>query len=416
LLIDPSGNEHFIKPREGNGFCFACTAAALHCLQTNAPEGGRGHFTGLRGGGPLTTLVLPPQDNLWETIWINVLSREDFLSNGMPDRPTEESDIFPWLAPSRSGEKKSGQPTLPEDCHPLQVYWSIPRRIRIDFSCLEKGSCDICRTQSENLVQRFIARPYGVSYEGPWQHPLTPYSFDQKGVPFARKAREGSISYRNWVGLVLTGSGDDNAKVQYRPARVVEKFSQVRKRVLGKRTTARLWGFGYDMEHKRARCWFDGRMPLPAIPDERIAARYSLHSERMVKGANIIASNLRQSLKEAFFRYTEQARGDTRFVDTPFYTVSEPLFFEHLEKLIRELEESESERPTRALSAWHRKLCDLALKLFDDYVNSSPIEDQDPSRIARARNKLKYRNRGNTVRAILGLPQEPQERQEPVSS
>ena len=65
LLIDsPGGNtvkenkDHFIKRGRVEQVCPCCAATALFSLQTNAPSGGQGHRTSLRGGGPLTTLVV----------------------------------------------------------------------------------------------------------------------------------------------------------------------------------------------------------------------------------------------------------------------------------------------------------------------------------------------------------------------
>lgn len=407
LLIDQSGNEHFIKPRAGDGFCFGCTATALYCLHTNAPEGGRGHFTGLRGGGPLTTLVLPREDNLWETVWLNVISEDDLSSLSARDSNTAKQDIFPWLAPTRTGEKKTGKPTFPEDAHPLQMYWSMPRRIRIDFSDLGNGLCDICGNRSENLVRRFFARPYGVNYEGPWKHPLTPYLIDQKGTLSSRKARPESINYRNWIGLVLKSTnGVDTAKVQGLPALVVERFTGSRRQELRKR--ARLWGFGYDMEHKRARCWFEGRMPIHAVSD-RIARAYEVQTERMVKAAIGVGNMLVWCLKQAWFADLSSIRGDFGFLDTAFWSGSEPEFFKHLEDLIGELEKCVSEPPLVTLRSWHTYLCKVALKLFDEYATSGPIEDEDPARIARARNMLKYWSRSKKVRVdILQLPDQKQ--------
>jgi len=410
LLIELSGNEHFIKPKVGNGFCFGCTATALHCLQTNAPEGGRGHLTGLRGGGPLTTLVLPPQQDLWKTIWLNIISEGDLASLGVQTDSPQEKDIFPWVAPTRTGEKDTGTATLPQDAHPLQMYWSMPRRIRIDFTDLGSGVCDVCGQESERLVQGFFARPYGVRYEGPWRHPLTPYSLDSNNVPASRKARAGSVNYRNWVGLVVKSADVENkSKVQFLPALVVERLTNRSKEIAGKRTVARLWGFGYDMEHMRARCWFEGRMPMHAISDERTSERYALNSERMVKAAIIIGACLSSCLKEAWFEEHAKVRGDTGFVDAAFWSRSEPSFFVHLDKLIRELEEaSDSAPPVETLTSWRSVLCNLSLSLFDEYATSGSIEDENPARIARARNKLKNVCWGKGVGSkILHLPDEP---------
>ncbi|MEA3296922.1 MAG: type I-E CRISPR-associated protein Cse1/CasA, partial [candidate division Zixibacteria bacterium] len=87
LLIDSPGQQaleqnkdHFVKQGTVQAICPSCAATALFTLQTNAPSGGVGHRTSLRGGGPLTTLVIldPKGSNLavtlWRNVWLNVLS------------------------------------------------------------------------------------------------------------------------------------------------------------------------------------------------------------------------------------------------------------------------------------------------------------------------------------------------------
>ena len=63
LLIESPGenalrnnSDHFRQARQVECLCPDCAAPALFTLQTNAPAGGVGYRTGLRGGGPLTTL------------------------------------------------------------------------------------------------------------------------------------------------------------------------------------------------------------------------------------------------------------------------------------------------------------------------------------------------------------------------
>jgi CRISPR system Cascade subunit CasA len=65
LLIETPGenalknnSDHFIKRGRISAMCPHCAATALLTLQINAPAGGVGNRTGLRGGGPLTTLVV----------------------------------------------------------------------------------------------------------------------------------------------------------------------------------------------------------------------------------------------------------------------------------------------------------------------------------------------------------------------
>ena len=59
LLIDAGSgsNQYFNKPASDHAMCRSCAAQALFTLQINAPAGGRGVRTSLRGGGPLTSLL-----------------------------------------------------------------------------------------------------------------------------------------------------------------------------------------------------------------------------------------------------------------------------------------------------------------------------------------------------------------------
>ena len=92
--------------------------------------------TGLRGGGPLTTLIelqeyegerLTP---LWRKLWLNVLPQD---AADMPLPAAYDESVFPWLAPTRTSEQASAI-TTPEQVDKLQAYWGMPRRIRLDFA------------------------------------------------------------------------------------------------------------------------------------------------------------------------------------------------------------------------------------------------------------------------------------------
>lgn len=111
-----------------NSFCPHCAALALFSLQLNAPSGGKGYRTGLRGGGPLTTLIelqeyegerLTP---LWRKLWLNVLPQD---AADMPLPAAYDESVFPWLAPTRTSEQASAI-TTPEQVDKLQAYWECP--------------------------------------------------------------------------------------------------------------------------------------------------------------------------------------------------------------------------------------------------------------------------------------------------
>src|SRR5699024_10547476 len=82
LLIDAPGangiknnTDFFVKRGQAQQLCADCAALALYTIQANGPAGGAGFRTGLRGGGPLTTLILPDEANssLWHKLWLNVV-------------------------------------------------------------------------------------------------------------------------------------------------------------------------------------------------------------------------------------------------------------------------------------------------------------------------------------------------------
>ncbi|HJW55382.1 MAG TPA: type I-E CRISPR-associated protein Cse1/CasA, partial [Burkholderiaceae bacterium] len=188
LLIDAPGGktindnlDHFIKRDTVGAICPVCAATALFTLQINAPSGGVGHRVSLRGGGPLTTLVLPrdEQATLWHKLWLNVLPKSELNVDALAMGNDHDSAILPWLATTRVSDIK-GSDTTPGQVHPLQAYWSMPRRIRLDFTNVHAGKCEICGADSDQLISQYRAKNYGINYTGAWLHPLTPYSFYPK--------------------------------------------------------------------------------------------------------------------------------------------------------------------------------------------------------------------------------------------
>jgi len=135
--------DHFVKRGQVAAICQNCVASALLTLQINAPAGGAGYRTGLRGGGPLTTLIVSQQQqSLWDDLWLNVRERSVFLAQGGDSTKTAEHFTFPWLADIGKIQKEGGE-TAPIQVHPAHLYWAMPRRIRIDFDNVSVGECAI---------------------------------------------------------------------------------------------------------------------------------------------------------------------------------------------------------------------------------------------------------------------------------
>ncbi|MDH5510595.1 MAG: type I-E CRISPR-associated protein Cse1/CasA, partial [Nitrospinota bacterium] len=256
LLLETPGakalkenTDHFIKRNSLNRECMACCAISLFALQTNAPSGGAGHRTSLRGGGPLTTLIAG--ERTWQTIWLNVIGGDEFAN--LPGNMSLEDDIykFPWLAATRTSEAKTGADTFPEHAHPVQMFWATPRRIRINLNSRTQGECNLCGESSDFNVTSFITKNYGVNYEGAWTHPLSPHRKQKDGLILPLHANPGGLSYRNWLGLAY--ADNENA---VEPANVIHHYFNSARYI--ESSSYKLWAFGYDMEKMKARCWYEG--------------------------------------------------------------------------------------------------------------------------------------------------------------
>ncbi len=250
--------DHFIKRGVTEYLCPHCSALALFSLQLNAPSGGKGYRTGLRGGGPMTTLIElqeyqgNQQTPLWRKLWINVMPQDEA---DLPLPKKFDDLVFPWLGPTRTSEL-AGAVVTDEQVNKLQAYWGMPRRIRIDFNTTTVGNCDICGEQSDALLSLMTTKNYGANY-AMWQHPLTPYRVPLKegGEFYSVKPQPGGLIWRDWLGLIETGKSENNTEL---PALVVKLFnaSSLKQAKVG------LWGFGYDFDNMKARCWYEHHFPL----------------------------------------------------------------------------------------------------------------------------------------------------------
>lgn len=391
LLIDsPGGNtikenkDHFVKRGQINGMCPVCTITALLTLQTNAPSGGQGHRTSLRGGGPLTTLVVNDPnnsglpDNLWTNLWLNVLdkSREKQITGEWSK--TEDADIFPWLAKTKTSEKTTGFEIYPEDAHPDQMYWSMPRRIRLVWDKTEVGNCGICDAHSEALVTHYETKNYGINYSGQWQHPLSPHSENKDGEILPRHAQPDGMTYRHWLGLVTEQGSLMPALVVKRYQKVISGFSQKEKEQLRIRT------FGFDMNKAKANCWYETTFPLYVLENNN-GVDLSIYIDTLTTAATDVASMVRTCVKEAWFRRPGDARGDTSFLQHAFFQHTEKSFYLSVKKLTDEDFSSEKE----ILNAWHVSLRKSAYILFDYWSDNGDFAQSDPKRIAKAHTKLR---------------------------
>jgi len=401
LLIEAPGEktrkdnlDHFVKGGMIEQVCLSCAASALFTLQANAPSGGSGHRVGLRGGGPLTTLVIPEEaTTLWQKLWANVLSAEEFEEK--LSKPN--SSVFPWLTTTRYSDK-TGQTTFPEDVHPLQQYWGMPRRIRLDVVAGENCRCLLCGIETQQSVKRFRTKNYGTNYDGPWRHPLTPYRFDlkKKNIPLSLKGQQGGLGYRHWLGLAWQddGSGD-------RAADIVRIFNDERIDLVGAAERARLWCFGYDMDNMKARCWYEHTLPLLHI-SEQSQSLFLASVAQLLATAKDVVFLLRGQVKAAWFKRPADAKGDMSMVVSEFWQQTEADFYRQLNAL-SQLPDEFRQMPSTIAQQWIATIKTTTMTIFDQWTMGGSAEDMNMKRIVKARQELEKKL--NTAKPFKDLRQ-----------
>ena len=273
-------------------------AMALYTLQAFAPSGGAGHRTSLRGGGPLTTLVRPsPQDpdfrTFWHLLWANV-------PDGETAKIAELPTIFPWLAPTRRSEGDVGTVLGGADAHPLQAFWGMPRRIRLDCRAALPGEvCGITGEPDSIVVTGFRTRPWGVQYsDAAAEHPLSPTYVPKPGAkPLAVHPQPDGIGYRDWHKLV--GAADPDKR--FKAAATIETFLERKPMGSAGRTwpEARLLIGGYDMDNMKARSFIEAEMPFFIIEEKELRKNFLDLSRSLAQGATEAASILRSAIRHA---------------------------------------------------------------------------------------------------------------------
>lgn len=419
LLIDaPAANalklnkDHFIKRDDEFELGPASTALALFTLQAMAPSGGAGHRTSMRGGGPWITVLQGP--TLWKTLWINTLDDETFEAE-YPASHNKPHDIFPWLAPTQTSERKTGKEVMPTDASPLQAYWGMPRRIRLAEST--GSGVDSIRTQNEPAVfKTYETKNYGINYSSEWRHPLTPYRFE-KQVAISTKGSSHALSFRHWSQYTFSDNESQQAALVVRTAQQrIDDFDELSKEL-------RLFAGGYDMDNMKARCWYQGTMPFLQVKEQYRELVESI-CDQLIEAIGEVVYSLDIALKHARYgRLTQDAssgkltwsmgdlpsQGSQRlreWANKVLESRVEPEFYQIVQSIIKELERGKTENALNHVKEqWLSALSQTARNIFDEQVSSnSPVADH--SAIAQARSELHrfVSPRSKRLRTKAGLP------------
>ena len=403
LLMDQPGaktqtdNADFFVKRGGmKTLSRGGAAIALLTLQTSAPGGGAGHRTSLRGGGPVTTLVIPRVSNkapsLYQILWANVPSGLHLDRDALPM-------AMPWLGPTRTSNKN--ETTTPEHVHPAQAFFGMPRRIRLNFAAnTARLPCDLLGEIDEVAVQSYITRPYGTNYTS-WgkSHPLSPYykqrEQDSEWLPLHFKS--SAVGYRQWTGLVLKHK--DGLRV---PSDNVAVFLNERRREAGisagNEYKAGILACGYAMDNMKPLDFTEAHLPIIVTGTPEGDRELAIRASEMVKAASYAVSMLAQTLNAALFG--GQGKAGTSLLDgarSRFWSSTEDEFFAALRKSARD-----ADQDPRA--EWLRFLRGEALAIFDGLAPVDAPESLDIKDVVQARSLLLRALSGKKFYAEAGLP------------
>lgn len=406
LLVDSPGEstekgnkDLFVKRNRVKFLCADCAAIALFTMQCNAPSGGQGNRTSVRGGGPLTTLILPDGADVctWRKLWLNVLPRSVVgrNGNGVTEIAPDDPALFPWMGSTRTSVNK-GSEVFPDSMHPLHPYWTMPRRYHLTFDP-SACACDLCGRRTEIGVSNVRAKNRGMNYAGPWLHPMTPYRTDPTNPAVPPLSTKGKpMGYQHWSHLVL----QDTETRASLPATIVHDFMNHKYQTVVEEhefgatdqilmRQARLWAFGYDMDSAKPLCWYSAEMPLVAVPptQQDILRTWTVQFVELSRQA---AWMTRKQIKTAWFKRPKDAKGDMSDIDQQFYEATQPAFFRALRRMgdVLMADEALMHVPVEIARDWYQALCNASLQLFDDRALSGPLDEMDMKRVIRARQYL----------------------------
>lgn len=362
----------------------AAAAMALFTLQTYAPAGGAGNRTGLRGGGPLTTLALPPGEvPLWRVLWANV-------PLGAALAPPDWPHVFPWLTKTRTSEKDAK--VSPQGDDDWLAFWGMPRRIRLVFAPGRGAACSLTGLADDVMITGWCQRPYGANYAA-FEHPLSPYYKQKPQDPeyLPVHPQPAGIGYRDFLGL-LFAEHDGTA----RPAACISAYAQDR----ANGHDWRILAAGYDMDNMKARGFVEAELPVfggaeAALRDEVL--------RQLIAAAEVAAGLVRMAVRNALFAEgakADLAAGLFNTLRDRFWQESAGDFYTQAQRV------GVAERDDIAM-AFLAALRRLVLRLFDE---AAPMTGSDhPGRVANAAKYLSlamngYGKGGMALFAACNLP------------
>lgn len=367
-------------------------AMALYALQQFAPPGGAGNRTSMRGGGPMTTLVLPASGDgpasLKRFLLVNLVPLFGGTDGWLED--AEIGRALPWLRPTLTSDGKPPREVAQADpaVHPVQAFFGLPRRIRLTAS--GEGRCPLTGLHGP-LVTGFVQKPWGTNYTV-WTHPLTPYRQSKPDEPpYTVKPKPVRFGYRDWVGVTVGRFGKAD---QARPALAVtaclmHRASPIRQGGLD----FRLLATGWAMNNMEAERFLESIQPLHLAADggEERAREIAETARKFADAAEAAMRLLRSALNEALFGGQAKSTDSGPFEEAAdaFYEATEDAFHEVLNGIAQSGPDGGEEMGALA-QGWLKTIRRTALATFDAHATEllSGADVKDADRITRAYGQL----------------------------
>ncbi|MFN7169019.1 MAG: type I-E CRISPR-associated protein Cse1/CasA [Pannonibacter sp.] len=405
-------------------------AMALYALQAFAPAGGAGIRTSLRGGGPLSVLVIPQARPgsapvpLWRRLLANVTPEPHRL------KAARLASALPWLAPvSQKGGTSVGadskdatggkiHPDPAEGAHPLQAFFGMPRRIRL-VPGPAAGRCALTGCEGP-VVTGFVQKPHGLDY-GLWQHPLTPYRRLKKdGEPYTVKPKSGRFGYRDWVSVALSSEEGVLADMP----RTVAQARKARAAALltsGRDPLLRVGGWA--MNNMEAMAFLSAEQPMHLAGTEDQARRLTQFARSLAAAGGEAASALREAVRMTVLGEASKADGDKGVfaqAQSAFFAATEAPFHDITARALLLPAEATPDDMAPLRQSWLRTIQRTALAQFDFHAPLPLADPQRAKRLVKARNNLLkvflgYDPAGNRLYEALGLPK-PEPKVKPSAS
>ena len=152
----------------------------------------------------------------------------------------------------------------------------------------------------------------------------------------------------------------------------------------------RLWVFAYDMDNMKPRGFYSTEMPFAAMPTE-LEKEFFDEVLTLQRLAHDMAKQVRTQVKKAWFKRSDDAKGDFGFIDLMFWQRTEPVFFQAVNALAEQANSKPEEliMTTEMARRWLLAMQAISLEIFDELVLASEPEPREMSEKIQARNILR---------------------------